>query len=274
MTSDGDERSSAPEGDVDDAVKESRSHPSVIAATPDGRRLQRLLEATEGVGDDADAYYEETLAEAREHAGGVLVEVARALGDCHDDDYPMRWSLTYAAASIGGKKALPLLENVARTPVPEEVSPDPHSFSSVEEETIIRTTAVDGISDLAREGNDAAENILLDLLNSPSFSIRRAAVIGLKASPRGEELVERIASCLPEDERFLLELRRVDVKRVDQVEDPRRHLSETGAADGKASPPNFGSDGQRDDDPGPTKSRRAKQVDVAIEDLSDEEKGE
>lgn len=277
MTLAGDERATAPEGDADDAIQQGAQHPSVIASTPDGLRLQRLIEATEGFGDDAEAYFEEALAEAREKSAGVLVEIARALGGCHDDDYPMRWSLTYSAAAIGGKKALPLLANVALTPIPDELSPDPHSFSSVEEETVIRTTAVDGISDLARDGNDKAVDVLFDLLASPSFSIRRSAVTGLKASPRGEELVDRIAECLPEDERFLLDLKRVDVRKVEQVGEPREHLSEKGLAESKPVPPVFGDGAEVDIEVGPTQTRRAIRADRDIdhdEDDYDEEKGE
>lgn len=253
MTLAGDERSSAPDGASDDSLAEGKHHRSVVAATPNGERLQRLLEAIEGFGDDADEYFEEALEDAKKHRDGVLFEVARAMGDCHDDDYPLRWSLTYAAATIGGKKALPLLVNVAQTPIPEEKSPDPHSFSSVEEETIIRTTAVDGIADLARDGNEAAEEALFDLVRSPSFSIRRAAVTGLRSSPRGDDLVDRIADCLPDEERFMLELKRTDVRKVEQIEDPRLHLSESGAEERKEVPPEFPSSQRRPHDPGPEK---------------------
>lgn len=274
MTLTGDERSSAPEGDADDAVKEGATHASVIASTPNGQRLRRLLEAIEDFGDDAEAYYEEALAETREHAVGVLFEIARALGNCHDDDYPMRWSLTYAAATIATEKALPLLANIAQTPIPEEDSQDSHSFSTVEEETIIRTTAVDGISELAREGVDGATDVLFELLDSPSFSIRRAAVVGLKESPRGEEWVERIADCLPDEERFLLELKRADVRKVEQISDPTRHLSESGREDAKAEPPVFGGARAPDKDAGKSGPRIAGQAAVKDEDGSDEEKGD
>lgn len=274
MTLTGDERSSAPEGDADDAVKEGATHASVIASTPNGQRLRRLLEAIDDFGDDAEAYYEEALAETREHAVGVLFEIARALGNCHDDDYPMRWSLTYAAATIATEKALPLLANIAQTPIPEEDSQDSHSFSTVEEETIIRTTAVDGISELAREGVDGATDVLFELLDSPSFSIRRAAVVGLKESPRGEEWVERIADCLPDEERFLLELKRADVRKVEQISDPTRHLSESGREDAKAEPPVFGGARAPDKDAGKSGPRIAGQAAVKDEDGSDEEKGD
>jgi hypothetical protein len=272
MTLGEDESSSAPKGDADDSFQERR-RPSVIARTPDGVRLQRLLEAMEDYGDDAEAFYEETLAEVKEHSTGVLFEIARALGDCHSDDYPLRWSLTYAAVTIGGEEALPLLANLAQTPIPEEFAPDPHSFSTVEEETIIRTTAVDGISDLARGGSEAAVDILFDLLGSPSFSIRRAAVVGLKNSPKGEDLVRRITDCLPEEERFLVDLKSVEVRQVEQVDDPRRHLSESGREAHKDSPPNFGDRPERAVDPGPTSQKQTRSADV-VDEADEHEKGE
>src|SRR3712207_8247200 len=49
-----------------------------------------------------------------------------------------------------------LFRSFVRTPIPLERSKDSHSFSTVAEETILRTTAVDGVEQLAAEGNDDA----------------------------------------------------------------------------------------------------------------------
>lgn len=259
MTLAGDENSDAPEGASDDSVQEVGPQHTVIAATPEGMLLQRLIEAADAFGDDAEDHYRETLEDAKHHSNGVLVEIARALGHCAEDDYPTRWALVHAAGQLRDEGALALLSSVVKTPIPDELSSDPHSFSSVEEETVIRTTAVDAIADLAVRGqHEEAEEALIAFLDLPSFSLRRAAVTGLKSAPRGEELRERIASCLPDDEQFLLDIQKADVRDVEQIADPTRHLSELGRAETKSAPPSFdrkGSDLKRD--PGPQSRGKA-----------------
>jgi hypothetical protein len=123
--------------------------------------------------------------------------------------------------------ALPFLRNLILTPIPPEESPDPHSFSTVGEETILRTTAVEGIGYLARGRADATE-MLFEALRQPSLSIRRAAVQSLLATVRGRRLRARIARALPEEHQFLLDLKAVSVRDVPQIRNPERHLSEAG----------------------------------------------
>jgi hypothetical protein len=60
-----------------------------------------------------------------------------------------------AAAELQHPAALPFLFNLVLTPIPPEESPDPHSFSTVAEETILRTTAVEGIGHLAKSRVDS-----------------------------------------------------------------------------------------------------------------------
>jgi hypothetical protein len=203
--------------------------------------LQNFFVAMNAAGDDAEEEYRRVLADLRRQAELVVVEIARAQGDCNARDYPTRWAHVHAAAELRHPAALPFLRNLILTPIPPEESPDPHSFSSVGEETILRTTAVEGIGYLAKDRADATE-ALFEALKQPSLSIRRAAVQSLLATSRGRRLQARIRKALPEEHQFLVDLRAVDVRDVPQIKRPERHLSEAGRRGGIAPAPSLPGD--------------------------------
>ena len=235
VTRDDDQRD-APTGAGDDSVEEGALR-SVFPDGPAGVLLRTFVEAANSEGEDAQAVYEEALQALRQAPERIAVGIARALGSCPDEDNGLKWTLVHAAAELRDAAALPLLGELVTTPIPPEVSSDPHSYSSVEDETVLRTTAVDGVAELAARGDEQAEEMLFEFLDVPSISIRRAAVQGLLRSPRGEELRDRIAEYLPRDQRFLLELKATRVEDVEQISDPRRYLSELGRAGEIEQPP-------------------------------------
>jgi len=200
--------------------------------------LGNFFAAMSGDGDDADDQYRRALTDLRKHVDLVVVEIARSHSYCNARDYPTRWAHVHAASELRHPAALPFLRNLILTPIPPEESPDPHSFSTVGEETILRTTAVEGIGHLAHNRADAIE-ALFEALRQPSLSIRRAAVQSLLASPRGRKLRARISKSLPEEQQFLLDLKRIDVRDVPQIKNPERHLSEAGRRGGIAPAPSL-----------------------------------
>jgi HEAT repeat protein len=235
-------------------AKESQAPPSASDAlrqperprvraldSPAGILLRNFFAAMSAAGDDAEEQYRRALIDLRKQADVVVVEIARAHSDCNARDYPTRWAHVHAAAELRHPAALPFLRNLILTPIPPEESPDPHSFSTAAEETILRTTAVEGIGHLARDRADAIE-ALFEALKQPSLSIRRAAVQSLLASSRGRRLQARIAKALPEDQRFLLALKAVDVRDVPQIKRPERQLSEAGRRGGIAPAPSLPGD--------------------------------
>jgi hypothetical protein len=211
---------------------------------PDGPArvlLANFFAAMGAAGDDADDQYHRALTDLRRHADLVAVEIARSHNDCRARDYPTRWAHVHAAAELRHPAALPFLRNLILTPIPPEESADPHSFSTVGEETVLRTTAVEGIGYLARDRADAVE-ALFEALRQPSLSVRRAAVQSLLSSPRGRKLRARISKSLPEEQQFLLDLKRVGVRDVPQIKNPERHLSEAGRRGGIAPAPSLPGD--------------------------------
>lgn len=223
--------------------------------SPAGILLQNFLVAMNAVGEDAEDSYRRALADLRKRADLALVEIARAQNDCDRHDYPTRWAHVHAAAELRHPAVLPFLLDLALTPIPPEEAPDPHSYSTVAEETILRTTAVEGIGYLAKERREAVE-ALFECLKQPSVSIRRAAVQSLLKTSRGRSLRSRIANALPEDQRFLLDLKAVEVRDIPQVKRPQRHLSKAGSRGGVAPAPSLPGDEPETEqtrEPGPTR---------------------
>ena len=159
-----------------DSLESSPSAQDLIGDSPAGVVLQNFLEAIEGAGDEAEDAYERAQEELRRNAPDVTIEIARAMRGCDEEDYPSRWALTYAAGRLQSDSALPLLRSLILTPIPPEKSNDPHSFSTAAEETVLRTTAVDGVRDLVEQGSREAREALFEFLSVPSLSVRRAAV--------------------------------------------------------------------------------------------------
>jgi hypothetical protein len=98
-------------------------------------------------------------------------------------DYPTRWAHVHAASELRHPAALPFLRNLILTPIPPEESPDPHSFSTVGEETILRTTAVEGIGYLARGRADATE-MLFEALRQLTLDPTRGGPVTPRDGPR------------------------------------------------------------------------------------------
>ena len=207
------------------------------------RVLRDFLAVMYNQSDNARETYAKALENLRARAEGVVPEIARIEASLREADYPTRFALIFTASELHHPSALPWLRSIALSRIPAERSSNPHSFSTVAEETILRTTAADGIGALARDGNAEAIEALFQCLATPSFSIRRAAVQQLLQSPNIPR--EHIAEALPEDQRFLLDLRRLDIRDVPQVRDPQQFLTFGVETHGLTSPPPSDSPGER-----------------------------
>ncbi len=202
-----------------------------------GRLLKNFLFAMNSVGDDAEANYKEKLEELKKHSEDILVEIARAEGASMEEDYPLRWALVHAASELKHPAALRFLRNLVFSPIPPEKSKDPHSFSTVGEETILRTTAVEGVEYLSEMGVEEAKKTLFDFLELPSISIRRAAIQAIYATVKDESKLKELKSRIPKDQQYLLNIKRVEVKDVPQIKDPTKYLKEGARDAAKKVPP-------------------------------------
>ncbi len=173
----------------------------------------------------------------REYADEVIVELARAEARCKRSDNTLRWLLVYGAAQMKHTSALPFLHSFVLTPIPSEESTTSHSFSTVGEETVLRTTAIDGISYLALQGYERAVEALFEALEISSISIRRATIQALLSIDAN--LRDRIADQIPLEFHYLLDVRPMQVTEVPQIENPERHLRSWEEPRDKTHPPDF-----------------------------------
>jgi hypothetical protein len=200
--------------------------PDMQAFSSSGQFLINFLAAMNNTGEDAEEEYRAAVEELRARAADVVIEIARLEQNCDWSDYPTRWALIYAASELQHPVALPLFRSIVMTPIPPERSADPHSFSTVAEETILRTTAVDAVAQLAQNGDRTAIEQLFDYLSVNSLSVKRAAVQGLLNVKQGENLRSRIEEKLCPDDRFLLDIRPIDIHKVTQIDKPEEDLIE------------------------------------------------
>jgi hypothetical protein len=171
-----------------------------------------------GAGEGADAAYEDAVRQLGQHNGA---DVARFVEDRYrelpEEWYVERWALVKLIADLAPRDALSFLDEILSTFIPPERFPQaeeahPHGFSSVMEEVIIRTTAVEGLRRLFAAGVTDARRRMLDHAGHENFSVRRALVMALRKSRVAESTLRRRFG-RPGDE-VLLRIKRMDVAEV------------------------------------------------------------
>jgi hypothetical protein len=184
--------------------------------------LERFLATLYAADEDADKRYKAALKELKRDPGEAVIAIVRASSSCDNANYPRRWALVYAATQMEHEAALPFFRELVLAPLPDgKRSPD-HRNTPLREETILRTTAIDGVGRLAARGNKRALEYLQEFVDVPSVSVRRAAVQEiLKAAPRSRSQLEKR---LPPEHRFLLDVKQVHVSNAPQIKDPSVHL--------------------------------------------------
>lgn len=188
--------------------------------------VEEFIRASRQDGPDAAPAYEHALAQLRKAPEEATVALAMALGECQTHDYARRWALIFAACELRHRAVLPLLLTILSTPLPSESSTGSHTSSVMAEETILRTTAIEGIGYLVGEDYEQTLKALFNALRQPSISIRRAAVQAILNNTSEGEMRQRIAAYLPPEEHFLLELKTPRVMAVRQPEIATQGTSE------------------------------------------------
>lgn len=200
-------------------------------------RLENFLRVAYKHGPGVEDEYERTVADLRKEPEGTVIEIAKMMGASAANDFPLRWALIFAACELRHRAALALLTNIVDTPLPEEPKPPAHGFSIVANETILRTTAIDGIGELAKAGNKEAYEALFRVVRTPSISMRRAAVQAILQAGRSGAVANKLKSLLPPEQHFLLTLKRPSVDEVPQVKKPQQYLSEEARQRSSLKPP-------------------------------------
>lgn len=212
------ESSDAPRIDTDDelTVREDSNLSEQQRQTEGvGSRIRAAISQMSVSEPDAERDYQETLRELAEEAPAAAQAVADIYEATPEDQYMYRWTQIQLLADLRNDAVLSVLDDVLSTPIPPEKAPDMVTYSTVGEEAMIRTTAIEGVTRIASEGSRQALELLRKHSGHENFSVRRAAIQGyLEAG--GEEARDALRSELPERDQFILDIRRVGVQEVPQ----------------------------------------------------------
>ena len=169
-----------------------------------------------GVGEDAEEDYRRALSSLRKRGPGILEVIVTEYEDLPEDCYLDRWSLVQLLVELRYPEAVKLLNRIIAARIPAEKVRKSHDMSTVAEEVMIRTTAVEGLVRLSADGVTEARELLLKHAAHRTFSIRRACVQGLMQTGTDDDKrkLRRLLKERKEDD--LLKIKRVDVRSVPQ----------------------------------------------------------
>lgn len=208
-----------------------------IAADGDvGALVADALEAMTASGERAEDDYQRTVSALREHAAAATTALVATYEALDEQHYLERWSVVQLLTDLRPTDGVEALASIARQPIPPEHSDDPaHGFSTVGEEVIIRTTAVEALGRLLAGGNREAGERLLALLDNDVVSVRRAVVQAV--TEHGDaRLRTRVRQALyGTDDEWMLALRRIEVAEAPQADGRQFLRGRDGAGD--STPP-------------------------------------
>ena len=197
-----------------------KPHPFIFSQDPKNPLNEQIVETINrmgGVGEDAEKRYQSCLNALFRQAREVVAIVAQELRDQPADAYLDRWSLVHLLSELKQPAALGALDAILSARIPEERYKDPHNFTSVGEEVVIRTTAIDAITRIAADGEKEAQEMLLKHVRHDNFSIKRAAVQGY-LQVAGEGGRETLRKNMQESDHHILDIKVIDVRQAPQAE--------------------------------------------------------
>jgi hypothetical protein len=195
-------------------------HPFSFRDSQDKELNAQILEAVNrmgGAGEDAEDNYRRAVDELGKRAGEALGVIVAEYEALPEDRYLDRWSLVQLLSELRQPEAAAALNRIIASRIPAEKARGSHDDSTVTEEVIIRTTAVEGVVRLSADGVEEARKILLRHARNRTFSIRRASVQGLLETGDDADKRELRALLKERGEQGLLRIKRMDVSQVPQA---------------------------------------------------------
>ena len=195
-------------------------HPFEFRGSSDAALNALIVEAVNrmgGVGEDAEANYQRALDELGKRADDAVDVIAAEYEALPEDRYLDRWSLVQLLTELRRPEAASVLNRIITSRIPAEKAKGSHDASTVAEEVIIRTTAVEGVVRLSADGVEEARQILLRHARNRTFSIRRASVQGLLETGEDNHKRELRALLKERGDEPLLRIKRTDVEQVSQA---------------------------------------------------------
>jgi hypothetical protein len=195
-------------------------HPFSFRNSKDEKLNALVVEAVNrmgDVGDDAEENYRQALSSLRKRGPGILDVIVAEYEDLPEDRYLDRWSLVQLVVELRYPEAVKPLNRIITARIPAEKFKKSHDMSTVAEEVMIRTTAVEGLVRLSADDVADARDALLMHAANRTFSIRRACVQGLMQTGTHDDKRKLKRLLKERKEEGLLKIRQVDVRSVPQA---------------------------------------------------------
>ena len=204
----------------DSLTIERVAHPFNFEQHTSAELAARIVEAINrmgGAGDEAESCYQRTLDSLARQAKEATQALATENSKLPPALYLDRWALLQLMAELKHESALDFIDQLLGSRLPPEDSKDPESLSTVGEEVMIRTTAVDAVARMAADGSPRALEVLLRHVGHDNFSVKRAAIQAYVAHG-GEQARAVLAKAVAERDQYIMDIQRIDVRQAPQAQ--------------------------------------------------------
>lgn len=167
--------------------------------TDAGRAVESHLEALFAMGPDAEANYQASLAALRARGNEAIATIVDTYNEADKSLYGERAVVVETLTELRLPEARDSLLAIANETLPERVPAPDDTISAIEQETIIRMTAIRGLGHLAVQ-DDTAARALAELAKHPELSLNEQAKQSLAiviAEEKDRERLQRLIEIFP-----------------------------------------------------------------------------
>jgi hypothetical protein len=231
--------SDAPRLDADDqlTVQETAKR-TAVKVNPDSPAglATNALSLMSASGPHAESNYQAALRALARQPDAAVAAVTEMYRAAPEDQYITRWAQVQLLSDLRDSAALEFFQSILAAPIPPEKAPDMITYSTVGEEVMLKTTAIEGITRLATTGDRRALELLREYAEHEVLSIKRAAVQGYveAVGPKGREELRKI---LKKQDHFILDIRRTEVQKVPQPRPDRPSTTKDEPPPARLAPP-------------------------------------
>jgi hypothetical protein len=216
------------------------SHPYKFQADPNNPLNEQIVTAINrmgGTGSNAEENYQKSITQLLPNVENVVKIITKEYWDLAEEQYLDRWALVQLLIELKNSASLQFFDELLQSKIPPERFKDPSFNSSVGEEVMIRTTAVEGLVRMGKEQNSDAIGLLLKYIRHENYSVKRSCIQGYQECG-GRNAKEELLKLLGEKDKLILSIKREDVRNIPQPK-VERSKPKTNKNDKPGMPPPF-----------------------------------
>jgi hypothetical protein len=193
----------------------------IFGNSQQAQSLQAHIKAMNAFGDSADIYFKESLSRLRADST-IHIEIMNTYQRVPENLYFAKAHLIQTLSDLETDASLEALNSIASRVPGQEKSRNPE-YSTRAQESIISTTATEGISRLAVKGNETAYRYLNELVKSEDITVRQMAIRGILTSQLGgdeKSKADQLRKILPQEQHWMITSERTDIRTVPHPDMP------------------------------------------------------